>query len=76
MIRKFLRLFAFVPMYVIGFMWTLAIYSEDYYFMAMKVNAAIGLLAIYYVMYKGTLYLQEKLLADTEEKQVEEENND
>lgn len=76
MIKKFLRLFAFVPMYVIGFMWTLAIYSEDYYyFMAMKVNAAIGLLAIYYVMYKGTLYLQEKLLADKEEKQVEENND-
>lgn len=76
MIRKILGYFAFVPMYVIGFLWTLTIYSEDYYFMAMKVNAAVGLLAIYYVMYKGTLYLQEKLLADTEEKQVEEENND
>ncbi len=75
MIRKILGYFAFVPMYVIGFLWTLTIYSEDYYFMAMKVNAAVGLLAIYYVMYKGTLYLQEKLLADKEEKQLEENND-
>lgn len=80
MMKKILGYLAFVPMYAIAILWMLAIYSKDYYFIAMKVNAAIGLLTIYYGLYKFTLYLQKKLNVDEfvkKEKQEElGDNND
>ena len=64
MMKKILGYLTFVPMYVIAFLWMLMIFSDDYYFLAMKLNACVGLLTIYYWLYKFTLYLQKKLAVE------------
>lgn len=70
MIRKILNVLTLLPLLIVGGLTVALIYSDRYSITFNKVLAAVGVFAIFYWLYKFTLFLDNKLKEYYKEKEI------